>query len=111
MPFQGLSKKDKQRVVDDRVNVSKEIFASCLAKANSILRNEFAQGNAAGVWAEQDRNRAVEVAKLLFCRVVSISDIREMAEEVHNPEIEDVKITHDAGDGSETYLIDGIGSF
>ena len=111
MPFRGLSDKDKQRIVDNRVSVSNEIFASCLEKASVILRNEFAQGSTSTVWHEQDKNRAVEVAKLIFCRVVSIGDIREMADEVHNPEIEDIKLTQDTDDGNEATLIDGIGSF
>jgi hypothetical protein len=74
--------------------------------------NEFAGGSGGStVWHEQDKNRAVEVSKLIFCRVVTISDVKEMADEVHTPEIEDIKLTQESGDGNETVLIDGIGSF
>jgi len=112
VPFQSLSKKDKQRIVDDRISVGNEIFASCLAKANALLKNEFASdNNGSSVWHEQDKNRAVEVAKLIFCRVVSINDVREMADEVHTPEIDDIKLTRDEDNGEEDSLKNGLGSF
>jgi len=108
--FQDLTREDKQRTVDNRINVSSELFASCLAKSSTILQNQFSQSSSS-VWHEQDRNRAVEVAKLIFCRIVTISDIREMADQVHTPEIEDIKLTQESGDGKESVHLDEIGSF
>lgn len=110
MPFQDLSKEDKQRVIDDRINVSSEIFASCLAKANSMVRNEFSTSTST-VWHEQDKNRAVDVAKLIFSRIVTYSDVKAMAKQVHTPEIQNIKLTQELENGNESILIDEIGSF
>lgn len=110
MLWQDLSKEDKQRIVDNRVKVSGEIFASCLSKANSVVRNEF-QKSSSTVWHDGDKQRAIDIAKLIFQRVVSFSDVKEMAADVHIPEIEDIQITQESGNGKEAALDDTIGGF
>jgi hypothetical protein len=111
VPFQGLTKEDKQRIIDARISSSNEIFSSCLSQANALIRNEFKSNGGSTVWHDADKNRAVDVAKLIFSRVVSYNDVKEIAQEVHFPQIEDIKVTRKEGDGKDMALGDNIGSF
>ena len=109
MQSQHLVKGDKQRVIDNRIAVSTEIFASILSKTNNMLKSRFQENST--IWHDKDRDRAVDVAKLIFSRAVDFEDVKEMAKQVHTPDIEDVKITEDNGDGKTGALDPEIGSF
>jgi len=109
MQAQRLLRGDKQRIIDNRIAVSNEIFSSILSKTNKMLKTEFQENST--IWHDKDRDRAVDVAKLIFERTVSLEDVKEMATEVHTPIIEDVKITTENDDGKEGALNLEIGSF
>ena len=110
MHWQNLCREDKQTVIDSRIKVGCEIFASCLSQANALVKNEF-QKSSTTVWHDADKNRALDIAKLIFQRAVNYSDVKEIAEDVHTPEIEEIKVTQESGNGKETVLNDEIGGF
>lgn len=109
MQSQHLIEKDKQKIVDNRIAVSTEIFDSILSRTNKMLKSRFQENST--IWHDKDRDRAVDVAKLIFSRTVDFDDIKQMAEQVHTPDIEDVKITEDNSDGKINALDIEIGSF
>lgn len=108
--WQDLPKEDKEKNIDNRIKVSGEIFASCLAKANAIIKNEFNKSSST-VWHDGDKQRAIDVAKLIFASAISYEDVKRISEDVPTPEIEDIKVTQQSEGGKEAAIDEIVGGF